>query len=101
MIEEKSGSRVFVRVAGSKYWLPNAISWVRVALTKTDGTTAPAGSYYIRFGEGWFPQEAIVEAGVSEIALKKLNEESFMVHKHMKVGVGGSKLVQQVSIGKR
>ena len=42
------------------------MSWVRVALTKTDGTTAPAGSYYyIRFGEGWFPQGAIVEAGVS------------------------------------
>ena len=76
------------------------MSWVRIALTKTDGTAAPVGSYYIRFGEGWFPQEAIVEAGVSEIPLKRLNADSFLVRKHMKLGVGGSKLVQ-VSIGRR
>ena len=56
MIEEKSGSRVVVRVASSNYKLPNAMSWVRVALTKTDGIAAPAGCYYIRFGEDWFPQ---------------------------------------------
>ena len=54
-----------VRVAGSKYRLPNATSWVRVALTKTNGTATPACSYYIRFRESWFPQEAIVEAGIS------------------------------------
>ena len=96
MIEEKSGSQVVVRVAmnSSKYRLSNAMSWVRFALTKTDGTAAPAGSYYIRFGEGWFQQEAIVEAGVSETPLKRLNADRFLVHKHMKLGVGGSKLVQ-------
>ena len=59
-----------VRVAGSKYRLPNATSWVRVALTKTDGTAAAAGSYYIRFSEEWFPQKAIVEAGMPAIPLK-------------------------------
>ena len=80
MIEEKSGRRVVVRVASSKYQLPNAMSWARVALTKTHGTAAPASSYHIRFGEGWFPQEAIVEEGVSEIPLKRLNAESFLVH---------------------
>ena len=31
---------------------------------------------------------------MSEIPLKRLNAESFLVHKHMKVGVGGSNLVQ-------
>ena len=89
MIEEKSGSRVVVRVASSKYRLPNAMFWVRVALTKSDGTAAPAGSHHIRFDEGWFPQEAIVETGVSEIPLKRLNVESFLVHKHMNFRVGG------------
>ena len=77
-IDEKNGSRVVVRVASSKHRLPNAMSWVRVASTKPDGTAAPAGSYYIRFGEGWFPQEDIVEAGVSETPLKRLNAESFL-----------------------
>ena len=82
MIEEKSGSRVVVRVASSKCRLP--LSWVRLALTKTDGTAAPAGSYSIRFGEGWFPQEAIIEAGVSEIPLKRLNADGFLVHTYIK-----------------
>ena len=65
MIEEKSGSQVVVHVASSKYRIFNAMSWVRVALTKTNGTATPACSYYIRFRESWFPQEAIVEAGIS------------------------------------
>ena len=38
MMEEMCGSRVVVRVAGSKYRSPNAMPWVIVTLMNTDGT---------------------------------------------------------------
>ena len=63
-------------------------------LLQTNGTAAPAGSYYIRSGEEWFPQAAIVVAGVSEIPLTRLIADVFLLHEYMKLGVGGSKLVQ-------
>ncbi len=94
MIEGDSDSSVVVRVAGSKFRLPNAMSWVSVALTNADGTAAPTGSYYIRFGSEWSPQEAIVEAGVSQIPLQRLNSENFLIQKNMKLGEGGGKLTQ-------
>ena len=94
MLEGDSDSSVVVRVAGSKNRLPNAMSWVSVALTNADGTAAPTGSYYIRFSSEWFPQEAIVEAGVSQIPLQRLNSENFLIQKNMKLGEGGGKLTQ-------
>ncbi|MEP5240886.1 MAG: hypothetical protein ABJQ38_18205 [Flavobacteriaceae bacterium] len=50
------------------------------------------GQYYIRFGPNWFPQEAIVEAGVSEIPLQRLNSDGFYVQRGLRLGVGGERL---------
>ena len=71
--------------------MPNAISWVQVHLTSIDGTDAAEGLYYIRFGPGWFPQEAIVEAGISEISLQRLNVHGLIVQRGMRLG-GGDRL---------
>ena len=72
--------------------MPNAISWVQVHLTNLDGTDAAEGLYYIRFGSDWFPQEAIVEAGISEIPLQRLNADGLVIQRGMRLGVGGDRL---------
>ena len=46
----------------------------------------------IRFGSDWFPQEAIVEAGISEIPLQRLNADGLIVQRSMRLGVGGDRL---------
>ena len=81
MIEGKGADRVVVRVASHKHRFPDAMSWLKVRLTKMDGTDAAEESYYVRFGPEWFPQEAVVEAGVSEIPLQRLNEDGFWCKK--------------------
>ena len=83
-----------VRAARHNQSLPNAISWVQVHLTNIDGTDAAEGLYYIRFGFGsdWLPQEAIVEAGISEIPLQRLNTDGRIVQRGMRLGVGGDRL---------
>ena len=78
MIEGKRKKRVVVRVASHNHCLPNAMSWLQVHLANTDGTDAAEGYYYISFGSDWFPQEAIVEAGTSEIPLQRLNADGFI-----------------------
>ena len=45
-----------------------------------------------RFGSDWFPQEAIVEAGISEIPLQRLNADGLIVQRGMRLGVGGDRL---------
>ena len=65
MIEGKEADRVIVRVASHRHRLPDAMSWLKVRLTKMDGTDAAKGSYYVRVGPEWFPQEAMIEAGGS------------------------------------
>ena len=72
--------------------MPNAISWVQVHLTNLDGTDAAEGLYYIRFGPDWFPQEAMVEAGISEIPLQRLNADGLVVQRGMRWGVDGDRL---------
>ena len=69
MIESKGADRVVVRVASHRHRLPDAMSWLKVRLTNMDGTDAAVGAYYVRVGPECFSQEAIVEAGVSEIPL--------------------------------
>ena len=64
------------------------MSWVQVHLTNTDGTDEAEGLYYIRFGSDWFPQEAIIEAGISEIPLQRLNADGLIVQRGMRLGVG-------------
>ena len=92
MIEGKRKNRVVVIAASHNQSLPNAISWVQVHLTSIDGTDAAEGLYCTRFGSDWFPQEAIVEAGISEIPLQRLNADGFIVKRGMRLGVGGDRL---------
>ena len=87
MIEGKRKGRVVVRVASHNHCLPNAMSWVQVHLTNTDGTDAAEGAYCIRFGPNWFPQEAIVDAGISENPLQRLNADRVIVQRGMRLGV--------------
>ena len=88
----KKKNRVVVRGTSHNQSLPNAISWVQVYLTNIDGTDAAEGLYYIRFGPDWFPQEAIVEVGISEIPLQRLNADGIVVERGMRLGVGGDRL---------
>lgn len=75
MIEGNRRGRVVVRDASHRHCLPNAMSWLPVRLTNTDGTDAAEGAYYIRLGPDWFLQEAIVEAADCEIALQRLKND--------------------------
>ena len=45
------------------------LSWLPARLTIADGIDATEGVYYRPFGPDLFPQEAIIEAGASEIPL--------------------------------
>ena len=69
------------------------MSWLQVSFTNADGTKAEKGAYYVRFGPEWLPQGAIVEAGVSEVPIQRVNDDGFLVQKGMRVGVGGERLV--------
>ena len=93
MVEREGKGRVIVCVASHNHKLPNAMSWLLVSLTNADGTEAEKGAYYIRFGPEWFPQEAIVDSGISEIPIRRIKDE-FLVKKGMRLGVGGDRLVQ-------
>ena len=93
MVEREGKGRVIVCVASHNHKLPNAMSWLLVRFTNADGTEAEKGAYYIRFGPGWFPQEAIVEAGISEIPIRRVKEDEILVQKGMQLGVGGDRLV--------
>ena len=68
------------------------MSWVQVHLTNSDGTDEAEGLYYIRFGSDWFPQEAIIEAGISETPLQRLNADCRIVQRGMRLGVGRDRL---------
>lgn len=52
------------------------------------------GSYYIRFGTGWLPREAVVEAGKSEISIRRAEDDSFLLQPKAKLGIGGAALVK-------
>ena len=80
MIKGKTKNRVVVRVASHNQCLPNAMSWVQVHVKNNDGTDSAEGFYCTCFGSDWFPQEAIVEAGISEISLQRLNADGLIVH---------------------
>ena len=69
LIECKGNGRVVVRVASLSYRLPNGMSSLNISVISAVGSPAIRGQYYTRFGPYWFPQEAVVEAGVSEIPL--------------------------------
>ena len=68
------------------------MSWVQVHLKNNDGTDSAEGYYCTRFGSDWFSQEAIVEAGISEIPLQRLNADGLIVQRGMRLGVGGDRL---------
>ena len=67
LVEPSSSTAVIARFAGKRSRIPNAVSWVNINITNTDGTKAADGMYYIRFNKGWLPREAVAEAGTSEI----------------------------------
>ena len=94
MVERKEKGRVIVRVASHDHKFATAMSWLLVSLTNADGTEAERGAYYIRFGPKRFPQEAIVEAGISEIPIRRVKSDGFLVQKGTRLGVGGDRLVQ-------
>lgn len=61
-------------------------------LTYVDGTPAEVGSYHVRFGSAWSQQEAIVDAGSSEIPLQRRDVEHVRLQKGMQLATGGSQL---------
>jgi len=76
---------VVVKSNGSRRWLPNAMSWVEVKLTNLDGSDAAVCA--IR--EKWFPQEALVENGTTEIPLRRVGDSPCLVKPNDILGFGG------------
>ena len=77
-----------------RYHMPNAMSLVRVSITNTDGTAAAEGSKNIRFDKGWSPREAVVEAGTSDIPLRRADDQVFFMQQHITLGTGGAPLIK-------
>ena len=50
--------------------LSEVFTRVKAELRNCDGSAADLGLYYVRFQDGWTPNEAIVDAGLSEIPLQ-------------------------------
>ena len=94
LVELCKGDTVVARFTGNPCRLPNAMSWVKIEITNTDGTQASDGMYYIRFHKGWLPWKAVVEAGASEIPLRHTGDQSYLLQPNMKLGVGGAPLVK-------
>ena len=78
-----------VKSVGKRRWLPNAMSWVKVRLTNEDGTEAQKGTYRVEFGDKWYPQEALVDAGESEIPLRRVGDGAYQLKPNTLVGCGG------------
>lgn len=92
MVEQEGDGRVMVKCAGKKRWLPNTMSWIQVHLTNIDGSEAAEGVYNVRFSEGWFPREQLVEAGTSEIPMRRVGDTAFQLQRSMYLGEGGMPL---------
>ena len=69
--------RCSCRLFRTRYHIPNVMSWVTVSIANADGTAAAEGSCYIRFTKGWSPREAVVEAGTSDIPLRRADDQFF------------------------
>ena len=93
MVDVEGDGKVTIESVGKRRWLPNAVSWVKVELKNEDGTEARQGTYRVEFGEKkWFPQEALVEAGVSEIPLRRVGDGAYQLKPNTTVGKGGEPL---------
>ena len=66
LVEPSSSGTLVNHFSGGRSRIPNALSWVKIGITSTDGTKAVDGMYCTRFNKGWLPREAVVEAGTSE-----------------------------------
>ena len=92
MVEREGDGEVIVQSADKRRWMPEEMSWVKVSLTKPDGTEAEPGTYLVDFGEHWFPHEALVDAGTSEIPLKRFKDTAFLLRPGEILGKGGEPL---------
>lgn len=61
LVEVESDTKVVVRHTGDACKLPNALSWLTVELSCGDGMAAEKGLYYVKFFDGWSPNEMVVE----------------------------------------
>ena len=52
MVESTTTGGVVARFDGKRHWVPHAMSWVTVNVSKPDGSVADAGNYYIRWNKG-------------------------------------------------
>lgn len=78
MLDANSES-VVARYAGVLRRLPkcNIVSYCPTHYTRGDG--GDRGSHYIRFREGWYPQEAVEEAGITQIPMQRLIDDILSV----------------------
>ena len=100
LVEPSSSTAVVARFAGKRGRIPNAVSWVKIDITNTDGTKAADGMYYIRFNKGWLPREAVVEAGTSEIPFSHTGDQPCLMQPGMKLGTGGASLIKKSDLAK-
>lgn len=73
------------------------MSWVKVKLTNPDGSDAAPGTYRVQFEKHWYPREALVENGTSEIPMRRIGDSSRLLKPNEIVGRGGEPL-KQVSL---
>lgn len=97
MVEGDGDGTVVVKFNGKRRWLPNEMSWVDVNLTNPDGSAAAKGTYRVQFSKNWYPSEALVKNGGTEIPLRRVGDSARLLKRGEIVGLGGEPL-KEVSL---
>ena len=74
--------------------LSEGFTWVKTELRNCDGSAADPRSYYVRFHDGWTPNEAIMDAGLSEIPLQRAEGSDHHLRFQAKLGFVNTRLRQ-------
>ena len=98
MIESPADCKVVVRHADKSCMLSEGYTWVKAELRNCDGSAADPGSYYVRFQDGWTPNEAIVDAGLSYILLQWAEGSEHHFRSQATLGYANTRLRQVNSV---
>ena len=94
MIERPADCKVVVRYADKSCVLSEGCIWVKVGLRNGDGSAAYPGLYYVRFKDELTPNEAIVDAILSEIPLHRAESSEHHLRSQTTLGYARPRLRQ-------
>ena len=92
MIESTADCKVVVSHADKSCMLSEGFTWVKAELRNCDGSDADPRSYYERFHDGWTPNEAIVDAGLSDIPLQRAEGSDHHLRSQATLGFANTRL---------